>query len=85
MPVDEQSLAAFERLVRFFRNLCMAGIAVIVLGLGALGFANGPALAASLGGTCTFGAVMILVGLRGLYKGNKMVARMRNELGESQL
>ena len=83
MPVTPRSLAAFERLVRFFAGMAMLGVGFIIAGIIVGVVAHGATRAATLAALCGSGGLMVIVGLREWRKGGRMVSDMRRRIPRS--
>jgi len=83
MPVTPRSLAAFERLVRFFAGMALLGIGFILAGIIVGIIVQGGSRAATIAALCGSGALMLIVGLREWRKGGRMVSDMRRRMEDS--
>ena len=80
MPPTRESVAAFERLVRFFCLMALLGAALLVVAI-AVGFlTEGATRAGLLGALCGTGGLMLFIGIREWRKGRRMAAQLRRRV-----
>ena len=80
MPVTPESLAAFEKLVRFFLGMTVFGVILVVAGIILLILSAGETSAGVASALLGMGLVAGFVGLRTWRKGQREVAGMQREL-----